>query len=230
MSWRFPRHLITDGRVLDADDLNQDFQPFAEELGGKLNEHNWQKDSIESISYVQRDAAFLYHWAGRRHVLEGYGPTTFYQLVHFLDGNTLNPDVVDRVHEILPTLDWNVVTDASVSFISAPGLLWVHGSLQLQVEDAEQPFITPGVLVALRINGTVVPETVIGGLEEYNDPRCGLSYGSQPVATSVVWPTPGGQTTVELVVRTLPLETDDDWKGESVYVFGREVFALEMRK
>ena len=230
MSWRFPRHLITDGRVLDADDLNQDFQPFAEELGGKLNEHNWQEQSVESFSYVQRDAAFLYHWSGQRGVSTGTPLLKPGQTKNFLFGSTLAASEVDLVHEILPISDWNVVTGTSLSFTSAPGLLWVHGSLQLQVQDTEQPFITPGVLVALRINGTVVPETVIGGLEEANDPRCGLSYGSQPVATSVVWPTPGGQTTVELVVRTLPLDTDDAWKGESVYVFGREVFALEMRK
>ena len=60
MSWRFPKFPTATNSVPDVDDTNANFYEVVEEIGGRLNEHNFASGSFTK-GQVSPEAGFVYH-------------------------------------------------------------------------------------------------------------------------------------------------------------------------
>jgi hypothetical protein len=233
MSWKFPKYPIKETQVVDLEDMNENFYSFAEEIGGRLNEHNWQEGAISSNTQVAKDAAFVWHQ-------DGDSPTIGTFLAH--------PNTGDQLITARPT--WTKIEDCSVTFTSPDCLLWIHGTVQLNQVPATAingvPSVTGNVWndeyfqliqFAIMIDGYVIPETIVGGTELDNDEVCGIKQPMFPTGTSLVLPVAAGQHTITLVTRavgptfnkstTAAVNQESPW---GFYASSRELIVLEMRR
>ena len=216
MSWRFPRFPTKANRVPSVDDMNENFFEFVEEIGGRLNEHNWAANAISAKADVAQDACFVWH-------SDDNDPST--QFPSAAIGALGDGDV--RVPQ---RSSWRVIK--SVTFTSPACLLWIHSSLQI-TQDPDDPannyWTTDSkfnyALSGIQVDGYVIPETVIGGAEPDNDRAYGVRMPAVPVASSAVFPVGAGPHTVSIVVKTGAKKG-----GEGIHVQAAEIICLEMRR
>ena len=214
MSWRFPRFPTKANRVPSVDDMNENFFEFTEEIGGRLNEHNWKAGAISSKTDIKQDACFVWH-------SNDNDPETQYPTAATATSGDGDVDIPQRVA-------WREVT--TTSFASPGCLLWIHASAQITQNRTVGTYWQNDtgfnwVLMGIRVDGYVIPETVIGSMEPENDRAFGLRMGALPVISSVVFPVGAGEHEVALVVKT------GNKKGATgVHVQGAEIICLEMRR
>lgn len=238
MSWRFPKYPVKNTQVVDLEDMNENFYSFAEELGGQLNEHNFQEGAISATTQVAKDAAFVWHQSGA-------APTPNTSLPY--------PQSGDQLISARPT--WTPIENCSVTFTSPDCLLWIHGTAQFTQPGATAidgvPTATGNVWnpeyfvliqVAIQIDNYVIPESIVGGTETDNDKASGTKQPMFPAGTSLVLPIAAGQHTVTLVARAVgaivdkgtiatpatPAATEQSPWG--FYASCRELICLEMRR
>lgn len=218
MTWRFPRYLLTDGRTVNADDVNDNFLEVVEELGGRLNEHNFAYDTISQTTEISGDAAFVWHSAD-----SGY-------VNHFnviAEAEVTNDAYEEDPLEIPAGVEWTPITvggDAAMSIVTSACALWVIASWQVTAASDAAPRHTgnPGARYALSIDGQVIPETIIGGVEDLNDKTYDIRYGAVPLTTSVVFPVASGEHTISLACRT------SNRNSSKTNIVCRELIVLEM--
>lgn len=210
MSWRVPKFPLLNTRVTDLEDLNANFFEYVEELGGSLNEHNWSGSvgtpsarAITAVTDIDPSSAFVWHSASQ-----------------YVDYTTLptNAFLVES------TISWVAVSSTTISLSAPACTLMLWASWQLHPTAPNTPNNTPLPSFALRVNGQIISESIIGSVEVENDPLGGLGYGVWPQGTNAIIPLPSGTHTVELVVKTLA------FTANFIYVGSREVVALEMRR
>ena len=179
-------------------------------MGGKLNEHNWagsvgtpSSRAITAIGDVANDAAFVWHSASQYVNYSSFGGNEF---------------------KVSSNVSWRPVTGAVVSFTSPACTLHIHASWQLYPFAISTPDNTPLPSFALRLNGQVISESILGGVETENDPLGGLGYGAWPHSISINIPVPSGTHEVDLSVKTLA------YSYNTAYVLSREIIVLEMRR
>ena len=64
MAWRFPKYPLLVTRTPDIDDLNRNFYEYVEEVGGRLNEHNWDESASNGLTISHMaDDIFVWHSA-----------------------------------------------------------------------------------------------------------------------------------------------------------------------
>lgn len=219
MSWKFPKFPIKAGRLTDARDTDDNFLEFVEEVGGELNEHNWQDKTDAGAAALQRtdvsrDDLFVWHSDGvAKH--GGGVPTTQSE---FLDG----PAAADNTVYLSSASSWSALPGTTVTFTSPNTLLWIHASLQA-VNDS--PGTTTwwrsgrfgvlgavpryddtfsNLLIGIAVDDYLIPESVVGGAEPSNDRNYGVMMPSMPLATSIVYPVTAGEHKVSLFVRVAP--------------------------
>lgn len=262
MSWRFPKFPIKAARLTDALDTDDNFLEFVEEVGGELNEHNWQNKATAATAIprtgVDRDDIFLWHSIGVDKTTAGLPSAT-----QLINGTAVGSPGTGTIY--VPNANaWTPLPTSTLTFTSPHTLLWIHASLQA-VNDpyaASQWWrvLTSGfwggnrkadtfanLLVGIAVDGYVIPESVVGGVESDNDRNYGVRLPSMPLATSLVYPVVAGEHTIEIQVRvgpkqgTLmhgpasePVEKQDDntqgWDGKGVRFEQRELIVLEMRR
>lgn len=221
MSWKFPRHPIQSGRVPNVDDTNANFREFTEEIGGKLNEQNWHKDAVDSHSQIARKAAFVWHYARSSHI-------------NFLGGDTSGR------FELKQTPEWQAISRCSLSIATAECLLYINAAWQV-ASIAVANLVDQNEMMAMfgiRVDGLVIPESIIGTGEERNDFAGGVAYGGIPLASSIVLPVSSGVHTIDLVGRGMlekydaaaATEGTHAERSESVYIWNRDLIVLEMRR
>ncbi len=242
MSWKYPKYPVKNTQVVDLEDVNANFKEFADELGGQLNEHNWKEGAISSVNTIDKDAAYVWHSDGAFVQRGSPWPTP-----------VTGGSPIDQLVTARPV--WTPIDNCTLSFTSPNCLLWIHGSLQV-VQGALAnatglpsntgtiwgPALSGGggpyfvnVQVAIRIDGYVVPESVIGSSEIDNDLPSGLRQPLMPIVTSLAFPIASGQHVIELVARTSGVvldkgTTNQDESPKGFYVSCRELMALEMRR
>ena len=213
MSWRFQKLPLTITTVPDVDDMNENFYEIAEEIGGKLNEHNWTSGAFSSaVTNLALDSCFVYHSGANDLQTEN------------CRADRLNALMID----IPQQASWREISSATKTFTSIGGLLWVHATAQInQIQYDLTPTTSnySALFFAIQVNGYIIPETVVGGAEEDNDSHAGVFHATMPVGTSIVFPIPPGQVTVAMVVKT---GSEED--GSGVYVNNAELICLEMRR
>ena len=217
MTWKLPRYLTADGRVVNAEDVNENLLEVVEELGGRLNEHNFSSNVIASTAEMSGDAAFVWHSADAGYVN------------HFsvIASGEVTNDTIGTTQEIPAGVDWTAILvdgNESISIVTPACSLWILASWQVCAAADASPRHTgnPGARYALKVDGQVISETIIGGVEDNNDKSYDIRYGAVPLATSVVLPVASGEHTISLVCRT------SSRNSAKTKIECRELIVLEM--
>ena len=218
MSWRFQKLPITTTTVPDVDDMNENFYEIAEEIGGKLNEHNWKSGAFSSaVTNLALDSCFVYH--------SGANDLSNQRAQLKVSGSVVVPE----------RSAWRRIDSTTQTFVAPGCLLWIHATAQINLT-AYDNNPTAGSVAAvtanyntaffgIEVNGYVIPESVVGGSEPENDATAGVYRSTMPLGTSIIFPLPPGETTVSMVVRS---GAKKDGKG--LYVNNAELICLEMRR
>jgi len=208
MSHRFPRFRIHNSEAVDVDDFNRALLPFAEEATGKINEHNVASQATAGSPIQRTDVNQNagYRWRHAQHINDGMTSTT------------------GTPFEIVRGPYWRTVTGATLTWVGPAARFWILASWQLHPLNVSTP-LGNGPMFAIRVNGTVIDESIVGSVEFANDPLGGLLWGAWPHAVDTLVSLPEGQNTIELVVRTLQTSS-----GIRDVVWNRELIILQQTR
>ena len=214
MSWRFPKFPTATNSVPDVDDTNANFYEVVEELGGRLNEHNFSGASF-TRGDVAPEAGFVYHSNSND------------------AGDTDNPAIGASDIRIPARSGWRKIEETTITFTSPACILWINASLQAVQNPTTMPAGTTWanddafnyVIVGIEVDGYVIPESVIGGAEPDNDRAYGVILPAMPLATDIVFPIGPGEHTVQLAI-----QVGASPGGKGVHVSNAELICLEMRR
>jgi hypothetical protein len=248
MSWRYKLYNIEPEQVVTIDPINDNFQPYVEELGGALNAHNFREDAFVRSNFAD-DVAHVFHLSRANDV--GLG----------LDGYS-NPTSANWV-TIRSSESWQSFTSTglTLTFTAHASKVYLCASFNIHCGtnktytlDADGERVPAyrqlgyGYLVALRFDGTVLNETIIGsgdaGVDLYaardfvfadsqnatlQEPQGGggTAGARLPLTVDAVLDIVPGQHTVEVVVMNIKgsMRTIE---ALNTYIGQRELFALEM--
>lgn len=247
MSYLFPRRVLRAEDVLDPIELTQDISPAAERLSGRLNAHNF-KQTIASTVPVEEDAFYDTHYV--KVVCDPkFGAPGAYTFPSF--PGDAGADV--NAYRVTNTFEWQTIDNStsvplSLTIVAGTSVLWVNAFAQylwngftlspavlnhLYAGNSARPC---GVQFAIRLDGSVLPDTITGiDLVDFRSslplkataPRTEdtLLPGPQdvrgnvasaigppcyPVRITACIPVQAGDHTVELVVRRMPLVVDEE--------------------
>lgn len=248
MSWRYKLYNIEPEQVVTIDPINDNFQPYVEELGGALNAHNFRSDAFVRGNFAD-DTAHIFHLSQANDVkqgLNGYSNPT--------DANW----VIIRATETwqsFPDTGLALTFTAHASKVYLCASFNIHcGTNKTYTLDADGKRVPAyrqlgyGYIVALRFDGTVLNETIIGsgdaGVDAFNandftvtdskEAEFALPQGGGgtagarlPLTVDAVLDIVPGQHTVEVVVMNIKgsMRTIESL---NTYIGQRELFALEM--
>jgi len=211
MAWKFPRHRIDSNNPTATDPVNENFNEISHE-SGKLNEHNFESNAVSSVGDMAAKAAFVVTQTGQ-------------EVDHkIVDGTAGSSNTDGDALIIGTTFAWHSVF--SVSVTTEDSLLWAIASCQVWG-------IGSFAACALSIDGYVLPETIVGGVSQDNDPNGYGRGGSNcvdTVALDAIIPIAGGKHTVELVVRFKAEDTYQSFLSSFNSILNRELIAIEMRR
>ena len=223
MAQVFPKYNPKTGEVMDKEMYNENFRQVVEEVGGRLNEHNWKSAAVSDVDDCSADYVLR--------VKQSSQAVNWHQgALDTVGQPQANPTSAFKVNQLM---EWQVIDDLSVTFTSRGLLLWVMASLQYdggEVADNADYYshLEFGIQFGLRINGQVVEESITGGLERSNDVKGeGYCCDIAPVVLDAVIPTAPGLVKVEVVAR---MPKNSDFKTSSSYyfeVFNRELIVIE---
>lgn len=158
MSWRYKLYDIEPDHVVSIEPINENFQPFVEELSGGLNEHNFATNAFD-LSQFADDAALRLHQSIPS--VPTVGPLVGYS----------NPTLAGWV-EIQPQDGWQSFSEEGLrmEFTGRGGPTYLCASLNLHCGTNSTAYLLLskfrqmgfGYLVALRVNGSVLHETILG--------------------------------------------------------------------
>ena len=247
MSWRYKLYNIEPEQVVTIDPINDNFQPYVEELGGALNAHNFYAEAFSRTNFKD-SAAHIFHLSQ---------PTTVEPGLAGYDNPASAGWVTIRGSE-----SWQSFPEAGLTlkFTAQAAKVYLCASLNIhcgtnktytldgdgeRVPDYQQ--LGYGYLVALRFNGTVLNETIVGsgdaGVDTYeandftvpsSDATFELPQGGGgtaaarlPLSVDAVLDIVPGEHTVEVVVMNIKgsMRTIG---GRNTFIGQRELFALEM--
>jgi len=224
MAQQFPKYCPKTGDVMSEEVYNENLRPFVEESQGHLNENNWKLNAVSSVndcsaSYVLRT----------KHS---------YKTVNWTSWNTLGQPAANPTgaFKVTQKMEWQVVDELTTTFTTRGMLLWIMGSLQYDGAELLSggssadyySYLEFGLQLAIRVNGLVIEESIVGGLERANDLK-GEGYAPDiaPVVLDALVPVPPGLVTVDIVVRmpkNSDFKTSDDYYFE---IFNRELIVIE---
>ena len=156
MGYRFPPNKLKDTEVVDIERTNENFQAIAEEASSNLNEHNWEDGAFVSATQVKADRDIFANTAAYRLFRESRNSDAV------LDPKTgTNP--AGNVEE---SQAWTTVPDLTKTFTSEGGMVYVIGSCGVynHVENSA-PRPDRGNHFAIRVDGQVITESIVGGEE-----------------------------------------------------------------
>lgn len=214
MSHRFPLHPLRDGQTLDLEDVNDNFQEIQSELLGNLGEHNFTEEAFSDRTLWADDIAMRLH----RVVVES-------------DGHDAAADAND--FDVPQNGQWSAVTSTSLTIDSFGGLALCTASFQCMSAEL-------GLMVAIRVDGVVDPDSIWGGAEDLDvenrevDVSTTFKERSTPGACNLLdagvcetlVPLAPGAHTIELVARTVGIAKPENSGNYRIY--HRILFVLEM--
>tara|TARA_R110000751_G_scaffold112516_1_gene211411 strand:+ start:1350 stop:2027 length:678 start_codon:yes stop_codon:yes gene_type:complete len=223
MAQVFPKYNPKAGEVMDKDTYNENFRTVVEEVGGRLNEHNWKAGAISDVEDCS---------AGYVLRTEHSYKTVNWTTLNSFGQPEANPTGAFKVEQLM---EWQAIDDLSTVFTSRGLLLWVMASFQYDGAELLQAgsvnyysYLEFGVQFAIRINSAVVEESIVGGLERSNDVKGeGYCCDIAPVVLDAVVFVPPGTVSIDIVAR---MPKNSDFKTSEDYyfeVFNRELIVLE---
>ena len=258
MSWRFKLYDIEPDHVVSIEPINENFQPFVEELSGGLNEHNFSASAFTLANFAD-DAALRLHQSIP--TMADWGPTAGYG----------NPDAAGWV-AIQAQDGWQAfgADGLRLEFTGRGGPAYLCASFNIHCGTNSTAYLSLpkfrqmgfGYLVALRVNGSVLHETILGSgdlsqddfrSDEFSadanspdrnsrDPIAdkpqgggGLAGARLPVVVDAVIDMLPGVNLVEVVVMNIrgsmqraPSQGAESYNSRLTFIGHRALFALEM--
>lgn len=212
MSWRLPKFPGKNTRVNDGDDLNANFYEVVEEVGGRLNEHNWKAATAIAATDIASDAAFVWHNVD---VLQDMFSNTTGATAFTPNGGNWT--------RIEATPEWQPIDSMALTFTTPNCLLDIQASWQMRPNIETTPEASAYCSFAIRLDGTVIVESILGISDTDNYTPGGIAYGPCPLECGIIFPVASGSHTVELVARTTGEQAETPWVGT------RELGVLELR-
>ena len=248
MAWKYPKFDIRSGYVVDIDPINDNLLSVVGEISGTLNEHNFNSEEGGEVplSRLQLDAgaAFRLHTSSKAMANEVTSP--------------INSDLL----KIQQTDGWQTFDSdgAVLEFVSRGAMTWLCASFQIMAtygtntSPLEKKQKGYGLLVALKLDGTVIYDSLLGSGYPQTDffrgpenraakkiPNLpatqatpygggGLSGARLPVVVDAMLELSPVPHKIELTVMSI---RGYNWSGLNIrgpYISSREIFALEMRR
>lgn len=147
MSWRFPPEKPKTYWTLDPDQISHNMHAFAEEVGGRLNEHNWTADALPSVLASNWSPRIGGHWW---HDRVDTAPTP---------GGGLDLD---------PTTRWASIGNLTETVQTRGGVFLVIFSGQVN-NDSGAGIKQPGLQFAILVNGQPMHDSLVGSGDMSND-------------------------------------------------------------
>ena len=248
MSWRFPRYKINDQDVIDYHAWNENAIPFVEEATGMLNEHNFKYGAFNDLSKWDDDVGYrLYH------VKQEADPNSYKTGNDGPDGyNTSGVRNDDSDGDNKPDEDgippnfiwmisrggWSRIDDMLIT-VNTPAQgsqLWIQFSGQFELWEGSSINVTTGLdwgsMFAIRVDGAVIYESLVGTGELDNDPASEAAgvlnapalWGRRyAVSMDCIVDVPPGAHVIEVVCYSESANYDTKH-----FVSNRELFVLEM--
>jgi len=234
MAHKLPKYRFRNDEPIAAEEIAANHRTVKDELS-KLNEHNFASNAFPDRTYaapgftlhlnndfVEFDAAVGYTQMDGG--TDGFVPgDTSYPRDYAASGGAPPGSFDDTRFTLSGHSEWQSIMQ--LEKFTGNSLLWVLASFQQQsFRDPDDPCGQ----YAIRIDGTVVDETITGGLDRSNDPY-GESVNSiaLPFVTDLILPLAAGNHIIELVGRVPQsgslLQLDD---VSTVAVFNRELILL----
>lgn len=221
MAWKYPRTRQRNGSPVDADAFNEDIESMLQDIQGNLNEHNWASGAFPAATDYTKSAAIRF---GRQ--VEEVNPRLPLNPTPALLANVVSGNAVrtETNFQWVPVLSRTVRVD--------PSVLWMMASFQHSASIPADPSERTGIIYALRLDGIVLTETILGSGNRNNDPN---GEGVDGIGTHMAFdleavvPVTGGSHTIELVARMamgIEMQTpaaDDYWM-----IHNREIIVVEM--
>ena len=221
MSWRYPKHRTQEHEALDFEVVNRAFYTFTHESAGGLSEHNFQTGAITAQEDVIAGAGFQIDRFGVN------SAATFVPLTVVGD---------DNVVAVPQTRNWETVSLTKRTLTVEGGLVWIIGTLQAQANASTSGTITKTEAASwgIAVDGSVIPESVLGGFEESNETfkrnadvrvvgTIGFQRWAYPVAVDALVEVSAGVHTFSIVGKS-----DEINLGNSIKVFDREIIVIQM--
>jgi hypothetical protein len=206
MAWKYPPYTMKALAVMATEDFSENCERIIEEVTGELNEHNWQADA-----FTRADVADAAQFVLSSTFVEdplSCDPSDYSGVLTFVLPTVATWQVIGGTQKILQTHDCILWITGSVQY---SGLYW-SADLKTQYLDA-----TPGIILAIRVDGVVITESILGSGEPENEAvridrsAGGVGYASyqtygfgrpaEPLQTEAVVPVATGTHTIELVAR-----------------------------
>jgi hypothetical protein len=237
MSTIYPKRRIRNTQVIDAEDFNANLLPFAEAAEGRLGEQNIASDAFDATT-------------GDRDLFSGNAGFHVRKSVQDVDHTSINNGTnstaaanarTANAFEIPKTGTWAEVTGATLDFstpgseaiINARALYWNTTASNTATAGVDYAADDPGLMIAIRVDGNLIPESIMGSCELGNDTvNSGNTPGAVtedqnpfPVSTGTKEYLTPGRHTIELVCR---LAGPQDSSSEYHFLLTRELTVLEI--
>ena len=204
MGYRFPPNRLKDSEVIDIERANENFQAIVEEASSKLNEHNWEDKAFVSATQVKADRDVFENKAAYRLFRES---VTSERVLDPMSGT------IGSSGDVEESQAWTTVPDLTKTFTSQGGMVYIIGScgvFNFVANSAPRP--DRGNHFAIRIDGQVVTESIVGGEEPMQEDlnrtntsklhSFGQRRFSFPVCAEAIMMLSPGVHTVEMVIRS----------------------------
>ena len=227
MSWKYPKHRIKPADVVEIDDLNRDFSTFSEELDGGLNEHNWAKDSFTRLDCADDVSIECWKTYQRQDPWAPVNSSSEFSLVR-----------ASQAWEIIQSTNQT----CQISATTSKSILWIIANVQHQ-QQSDSLFAQ----YALRVDGTIIPETITGSsalgsdmnqnpiilsttnnYDNYKILGSGIADFARSISLDTMVPVGPGVHTVDLVSRTMPRASGSTHMR--AYNGARELIVLSLKK
>jgi hypothetical protein len=221
MAWKYPRTRQRNGSPMDVEALNSDMEHMLQDMQGNLNEHNWKSGAFPATTDFTKGACLRvctrYEQVNPRAALT----ESPQQTVDVVSGPVLK---TETNFQWVSVMSRDVRVDAS--------MLWMMASFQHSASLPSAASQRTGIIYALRLDGIVLTETLLGSGNRVNDSSGegvdGIGTHMGFVLEAVV-PVTSGLHRVELVVRmAMGVEmqmppADDYWM-----IHNREIIVMEL--
>lgn len=221
MAQRYPRYRAKASDAIAIDFIDESLQPFAEELGGGLNEHNWFQNITVGARALQ-SAGYALRVKTSHKTVNHAALTSGYPVA-----------APANAFKIPMTTSWVDIDDLTLSFNSRGGLLWVIAGVQVcfGTTPATTDYYTRlvGAQLGLAIDGSIQGECVIGGSERDIDPNGDtLKIDHIKYRLTGLFPVPPGPISVSVQGKT-GRNQDYEVPGANLYVAiqNRQLIVIE---
>jgi len=240
MSHVYPKHSLRADQPIDLEEINENFRGVVNEVHGSLDEHNFQSGAIPSAAVTSGGICRV--WEAHQKVdHDGVdeGRIPGWTIDHIETGNGV---------QVSNNRQWQSILSKTVT--TGESLIWLMASFQ-QDPWWDWQEVVPGCQYAIAVDGSIIYESIIGGLDRGNDPTGeGNNRRGHPFVCDAIYPVTAGEHTFSLQARMVADadytayssslddggafsfflgEDENSGTGRFYAVLGRQLIIMELR-